>query len=362
MVQKSHVETINVEEELQKIQEPIWQEYKSYFTMKSKEVFHLDKISNYAKEDEFFWKSMLDYPERKGKYLRGALIYLTCEAMGGDPKKSIKTAAAMQASQDWILIHDDIEDKSVERRGKPTLHKIYGEAQAINSGDGIQMIMWKMLRDNGRILEERKAIAVYDEMYQMLMRTVFGQSVEIKWIEENRLDLGYEDVYFVVGGKTSYYTIAGPMRLGAIIAGTTPPQLDTLMEFGTYMGRAFQIKDDLLDLTSDFEGLKKQVGNDIYEGKRTVMLIHLIKNAGPVDKKKLLKVLNKTREQKSEDEVKWVIDSMKKYGSLDYGVKTAQEYADKATEIFEKKLTFLKEGKAKEILRALMKYIIVRNK
>lgn len=340
----------------------IWKEYQKYLPERSADTFRMDNIQKYRKEDDFFWKVVTDYPKRQGKYVRGTLILLTCEAMGGKQELAIKTAAAMQASEDWILTHDDFEDNSEERRGKPALHKIYGPEHAVNAGDALHMIMWKMLHENESVLGHEKASAVFNEMYKMLMRTVFGQSVEIQWTQENRKDLNDEDVFFVIGGKTSYYTIAGPMRLGAIIAGATPQQLETIFEFGTVLGRCFQIKDDLLDLTSDFDGLKKQIGNDLYEGKRTLMLMHLIKNVAGKDKEKLEIILEKDREHKTAEEIKWIIEKMKEYKSLEYGQKKAQELADQAMKIFNEKFTFMKENKAKKNMRSAINYILTRNK
>lgn len=350
------------EDILKENKERIWKEYKNYLPAHSKPTFWMDKISNYRKEDELFWKMVSDYPQRKGKYVRGALIVLSCEAMGGDSEKAVKTAAAMQASEDWILIHDDLEDGSLERRGAPALQKIYGTGQAVNAGDALHIIMWKMLRDNEKILGTEKTFAVMDEMERMLMRTVLGQAMEILWIEENRTDLEYEDVFFVIGGKTSYYTIAGPLRLGAIIAGATPTQLEALFEFGTLLGRCFQIRDDLLDLTSDFEGLKKQVGNDIYEGKRTLMLVHLLKNIQNKEREKLLSILKKKREQKTEEEVRWVIEQMKKNKSLQYCEDAAKKLADEAMNVFNEKCTFYREGPAKENLKQAIQFILTRKK
>lgn len=340
----------------------IWKEYQKYLPGKSSIPFRLDRIQDYGKEDDFFWKTVSDYPERQGKYVRGALILLVCEAMGIDEKKAALTAAAMQASEDWILVHDDIEDNSLERRGKPALHRVFGVPQSINAGDALHIIMWKMLKDNEKALGAEKAFRVMDEMNSMLMRTTLGQSVEIKWIEENRLDLDEEDVFFVIGGKTSYYTISGPLRLGGIIAGATEKQLEALFEFGFPLGRCFQIRDDILDVTSDFEGLKKQVGNDIWEGKRTLMLAHLLKNANRQDLEKIKAILRKSREQKTESEVRFIIEKMRGYGGIEYAEKKADEQKQEALKVFEQKLGFLSHEPGRSKLKAAVEFILNRKK
>lgn len=340
----------------------IWKEYRKYLAGSTKPAYAQDRIQDYKEEDAFFWKTISDYPERQGKYVRGALILLVCEAMGVDQKKAVLTGAAMQASEDWILIHDDLEDCSPERRGGQALHRIYGAAQAINAGDALHILMWKMLCGNEKVLGAEKTFRIMDEMNNMLMRTTLGQSVEIKWMEENRTDLTDKDVFFVIGGKTTYYTICGPMRLGGIIAGLNEKQLNALFEFGTPLGRCFQIKDDLLDITSDFEGLKKQVGNDIFEGKRTLMLMHLLRKANMEDLGKITAILKKKREEKSEAEVKFIISKMHEYGSIRYGEEKAEELKNQALKAFDEKLGFLSCEPGRSKLRAAIKFILERKK
>ncbi len=340
----------------------IWKEYQNYLPEHTKQVYGLDNIKGYPKEDAYFWETITDYPKRQGKYVRGSLIMLVCEAKGIPEEKAALTAAAMQASEDWILVHDDLEDQSLERRGKPALHRIHSVAQTINAGDALHIVMWKMLRDNEKVLGQEKAFKIMDEMNNMLMRTTLGQAVEIKWMEENRTDLTDEDVFFLIGGKTSYYTICGPLRLGGIIAGLNEKQLDALVEFGVPLGRCFQIKDDLLDLTSDFEGQKKQVGNDIFEGKRTIMLMHLLRNAKGKDLEKIKAILEKTRNQKAEEEVQFVIKKMKEHGSLEYSEKKAAELKKEALKVFEEKLGFLDKEPGRSKLKAAVDFIIERKK
>lgn len=340
----------------------IWGEYKKYLLGHTTPPCRLDRVQDYKKEDRFFWEAVSDYPKRQGKYVRGSLVLLVCEAAGFEQEKAALTGAAMQASEDWILIHDDLEDNSLERRGRPTLHRLYSAAQAINAGDALQIIMWKMLRDNEKVLGCEKALRVMDEMNSMLMRTTLGQSVEIKWTEENKLDLSDEDIFFVIGGKTAYYSICGPLRLGGIISGLSEKQLDLLFEFGIPLGGCFQIRDDLLDLTSDFEGQKKQVGNDVYEGKRTLMLGHLLRNADKSDLLKVKGIFGKKREQKTEEEVRYIIDKMRQYGSLEFGEKKAVELKEQALQVFDEKLGFLSKQPGRSKLKAAVDFILERKK
>lgn len=344
---------------LKKYRKIVWSEAKKYLKDPSYSK-HFSVPARYKKERNYHWRLVRDYPKRKGKYFRPTILLLTCEAMGGKAPYAIKTAAAMQISEDWLLIHDDFEDNSMERRGRPTLHRTYWPELAINAGDTLQIIMWKILADNLGKLGSQKADLIINEFYRILTRTTLGQSTEIKWSKENKLNFSDEDWFFIADGKTSYYTIAGPMRLGAIIAGATKDQLEKLTEFGVYLGRCYQLVDDILDVTSDFKGFKKQQGNDIYEGKRTVILGHLFRFANKRDKAKLASILMKTREQKTDKEVKWVIERMQHYGSIEYSKKLATKLKKKAQEIFQKKLIFLSRKPARSKLQALIDFVSER--
>lgn len=344
---------------LNKYKKVVWPEIKKYLCDPSlPPAFKITE--KYKKEAQFHWKVTKEYPKRKGKYLRPTLLMLTCESMGGRPQDALKTAAAMQVSEEWLLIHDDFEDGSWQRRGKPTLHIMYGPEHAVNAGDALHIIMWRILVDNGSILGANKTYLITDEFCRILARTALGQSAELQWIEDINKELSDNDWFFIADGKTSYYTIAGPMRLGAIIAGANTNQLNQLAEFGINLGRCFQLVDDILDLTSDFRGLKKQVGNDIYEGKRTVILGHLLRTADKVDKKRIISILEKGRDQKSEKEVTWIINKMHHYGSIEYARKLARDFKEKAQVFFEKDLKFLSNQPARNHLEELINFILER--
>jgi len=345
---------------LAKKRETVWKEIQKYLAV-PKFPGKMSIPKKYQDLLDFHWQMTRTYPDRRGKYVRPTLVLLAAESMGVTEKKAILTAAAMQTSEDWILIHDDIEDDSLERRGKPTLHRIYGTELAINAGDTLHIVMWKILRDNINVIGKEKTRKISDEFYQMLIRTTFGQTVEIKWIKENKQDLTDEDLFLILDGKTSYYTIAGPMRLGAILAGANKKQLEKIWEFGQKLGRCFQIIDDLLDLTSDFRGLKKQTGNDIYEGKRTAMLIHLLRNSNRNDKAKLNNIMKKSRGEKTKKEVVWVIKQMKKHGSLQYAKNLAEDLSKQALDFFEKELKFFNKEPARTQLKSAIDFIVNRD-
>ena len=355
--QKKSKEAIKV---LKQYREYVWPVINKYLAaVKYPEVFKVP--TKYKPLQTFHWEIAKDYPSRRGKYIRPTLLLLTAESMGIPKEKAIKTAAAMQLSEDWLLIHDDFEDNSLERRGKPTLHRIYGNELSVNAGDSLHILMWKIISDNNTLLKDGKVKEITDEFYRMLSRTALGQTAELKWTKENKTKITDADWFFIADGKTSYYTIAGPMRLGAIIANASNQQLNHLARFGSCLGRCFQLVDDILDIKSDFAGLKKQKGNDIYEGKKTMLLGHLLRKANTKDEKKIITILSKTRDQKSESEVFWIMKKMEEYGSIDYARNFSKKLKNQALEIFENDLKFLSNEPARSYLKSIINFVLERD-
>jgi geranylgeranyl pyrophosphate synthase len=290
-----------VQETLEKTKKLVWPEIKKYLKDPLYPTqFQIPK--RFASDVKTFWKINREYPERKGKYLRPTAVLLIAEAMGADIGLAIKTAAAMQLSEEWILISDDFEDNSEERRGKPALHKIYGSELAINASDTLETIMWKIIID-------LNSKALSGEFYKLIMRTALGQGVEQIWTNKKIKSVSNDEYFFIADSKSAYYSIAGPMRLGAIIANATSNQLDKITNFGLYLGRCFQLIDDLIDFEQD----KK-------EGKVT---------------------LANTK-------------------GIPYTRKLANEMKNKAKTIFNKDLDFLSHEPARTELKELMDFILER--
>lgn len=344
---------------LNKYKNIVWPEIKRYLVDPSfPKEFEIDR--RFAGLIKYHWKIVSEYPKRKGKYLRPTLLILTAQAMGADKKKSIKTAAAMQVSEEWILIHDDIQDNSPLRRGKPSLHKIFGNELAINAGDTLHSVMWKIIGDNMDLLGSKKTSDLIAEFHRIITRTTLGQTVDIKWFSEKKESISNNEYFLTSDSKSGYYSIAAPMRLGAIIANATNEQLESISKYGKYLGRAFQLTDDLLDVTSDFNGLK-QFGNDIYEGKKTLILGHLLRSISGNTKNKVLDIVGRPRNKKTTTEVNWVIDMMKKHKSTKYARDMATKYKMHADLIFETNLKFIKLQPFRNQLQKIADFVIERD-
>lgn len=307
-----------------------------------------------------FYEMMLDYPLRSGKGLRPAICMLTCEVFGGNPQEAFNTAAALELLQNWTLIHDDIEDGSDLRRGEPCLYRKHGIPIAINVGDGLHCKMWEMLHRNADLIGYERAFSIASEFSTLSNQVVEGQHMELSWVDSNRWNLTEVDYWAMCVQKTASYTCIAPCRFGAIIAGATEVELDRLTEIGMNLGVAFQIKDDVLNLIGEESKYGKEIGGDIGEGKRTLVLIHLLQSCVKADALRVIEIMSKPREDKQSDEIQEVLGFMEKYDSIRYAQQRSRELAQKASTKFNRDFEYLPDSRAKEIFQQLIHFVIER--
>ena len=292
----------------------------------------LPKSSPVAEVD-LLYRMMRDYPSRPAKGMRPFLCVSACRAAGGNGEDAILTAACIELFQHWILIHDDIEDGSELRRGGPTLHRKYGEPLALNAGDALHARMWSALSMNRETLGPVKTVRIIEEFSGMVNETTEGQHMELEWVAHKRWNLKESDYYEMCTKKTSWYTVAGPCRLGAIVAGASEEVLEKLKTFGLKLGVAFQIQDDALNLIGDQEKYGKEKSDDILEGKRTLIILHLLGSVGPDEKARLVSIMNKDRAAKTSAEVSYVLSLVEKHDAVGYARKRAAELMKEAVEV-----------------------------
>ena len=229
----------------------------------------------------------VEYLGRAGKGLRPALCLATCEAFGGDVEQALPSAAALELLHTAFLVHDDVEDESELRRGEPTLHQLYGQALAVNAGDGLALFGLGALRDNEHLLGRRLAARIWSEFDFMARLTVDGQARELGWLRDGRTDLTPDDYLDLIMRKTCWYTTLLPLRVGALIGARGDVDLAAMLRFGFFLGAAFQIRDDILNLTGSVARYGKEPLGDLREGKRTLMVIHLLAAAAPDDRERV---------------------------------------------------------------------------
>lgn len=235
-------------------------------------------------EDAPFYGLMLDYPLRRAKALRPALCVAACRALGGTVEAALPTAAALELYHNAFLIHDDVEDGSLLRRDEPTLHRKHGVPIAMNVGDGMLALALQPLLENTRLLGLGKALRILRLVARMARESAEGQAMELAWVREGRWALREKDYLRMVHKKTSYYSFITPMLVGGVIAGAGDEALRSLFVLGARMGTAFQIQDDALNLSAEPHAYGKEIGGDLWEGKHTLILIHMLRALPPAER------------------------------------------------------------------------------
>lgn len=300
-----------------------------------------------------------DYLLRPGKALRPALCLSTCGAFGGEVDRALPTAAALELFHTAFLVHDDVEDDSDLRRGLPTLHRRYGQAVAVNTGDALIVFGLAALDDNRRVLGRRLAARLVGEFQFMARHTVEGQAMELGWQRGGRLDLTPDDYLDLIMKKTCWYTTVLPLRAGALIGGHRP---DTaLVRFGFFLGAAFQIRDDVLNLTGGARYGKEILG-DIREGKRTLMLIHLLTVARRAERQRLERFLRLPPGQRTATMVEDVAGMMHAHGSIGFAEEFGRGIARSASMAFEEAFGHLPDSPEKRFIADLADYMVERDR
>jgi geranylgeranyl diphosphate synthase type II len=297
---------------------------------------------------------------REGKGIRPALCLATCRAFGGTLDRALPSAAAIELLHNALLVHDDIEDGSDYRRDRPTLHRQYGVPLAVNTGDAMNAMSLRMLKQNLRLLGPELTWRIFDEFDHMMIETIEGQAMELGWIRDNNCETKEEDYLLLVLKKTCWYSFIHPCRIGALIAGSEPAQLEAFNRFGYYLGTAFQIQDDVLNLAGDRKKYGKEIGGDLLEGKRTLILTHLFKNCSGYERQRLQAFFAKPRGHRLAREVAWIQELLQGNGSIEYARHVARAFAASAREEFEKVYGGAKGIEDVQFLRALLDYMVWR--
>jgi geranylgeranyl diphosphate synthase type II len=310
-------------------------------------------------EVDLLYRMMRDYPSRPAKGLRPFLCVVTCKAMGGEEEDALLSAASIELFQHWVLIHDDVEDQSELRRGQPALHKKFGESLAINAGDALHAKMWKSLLGNERRLGHAKTLKIMEEFSRLVDETTEGQHMELVWVRDGRWDLGESDYFEMCTRKTSWYTIASPCRLGAIAAGASDEDMAKLLQFGLKLGVGFQIQDDVLNLVGDKDKYGKAISDDLLEGKRTLILLRLMNQVGGGEKSRLLDVMGKERENKTEQDLQYVLSLMKEHGVIEYAHQHAADLVDESLSIL-RTIQWRGDAESLQLLESAARFAVER--
>lgn len=301
-----------------------------------------------------------EYPRRGGRMLRPSLCIATARAFGATMADAIRSAVALELLHNAFLVHDDIEDESEERRGRPTLHAMVGVPVAVNVGDALILLGLRALIDNHTRLGPRLALAVLAEAERMARESVEGQAVELGWRHDNALSLSEQDYLQMVLKKTCWYTTIYPTRVGALIGTRSDTDLDRFIRFGFFLGAAFQIQDDRLNLTGDPARYGKELDGDLREGKRTLMLLRLLELATPGERVRLAEILGAPRQARSAADLTWLRARMDAYGCLEYAQQVAHALAGAALHEFSRAFGPVPDSRDKRFLEAIVPWVLQR--
>lgn len=308
----------------------------------------------------WLYAPMREYPSRPGKAIRPALCMSAGRAFGANADDLLGLAVAIELLHNAFLIHDDVADGSEMRRGRPTLAASHGIAAALNAGDALAVVAGQVLRRATRRLDRDLADLVWGEFDTMALRTLEGQATEVGWQLDNVADLKPEDYLNLIMHKTCWYTTIHPLRVGAIVGSRGTAELAPLVRFGFHFGAAFQIRDDMLNLVGDEHAYGKEILGDLYEGKRTLPLVHLLATAQGADRDLVRDYLRRTRAERSPELVATVRALMDDYDSIVFATEFAEGILLVAEEYFEHAFANAAPGPDIDFLRALVPYVWAR--
>ena len=301
-----------------------------------------------------------DYQNRPAKFIRPALCLATARAFGAVGDEALGPAVAIELLHDAFLVHDDIADGSLLRRGHPTLHERHGVGLALNAGDALAVLAQRVLRQSLDRYSASLADRIAGEFEIMMLRSLEGQATELGWRRDTVVELTPEDYLDLILHKTCWYTTVHPLRVGALVGSGDRVDVSPMVRFGFYLGAAFQIRDDLLNLVGDERTYGKEILGDLHEGKRTLMLIHLLGAARGSDRALLGRYLRADRHERSADLVATVRSMMDHYGSIDFAADYAAGIAGAAIDAFEVAFAGARHDDAYRFVRALVPYMLER--
>jgi geranylgeranyl pyrophosphate synthase len=288
-----------------------------------------------------------------GKRLRPALCLITCEALKGDPELAMPFALATEVFHNFLLIHDDIEDGDTMRRDRATLWTTVGVPNAINIADFLiakayQLILAAPLPPATNLRLARIFSLAFE-------RTVEGQALDINLRGSADVTL---DVYLrIVELKTAYY-LALTWVGGAIVAGADDGATEALWDLGRCLGPAFQIRDDIIDLTEG-KGRGGEIGCDLREGKPSIFFAYVLdrKKGTAEERRRLIEILSKPREATTRSDVEWAIAFYRAAGAIEFAQGEARAFLGRAEEVLDK-LPF--DAAGKDVFRAISRFMIDR--
>jgi len=296
----------------------------NYISLYEAERKKINKILSTAlkkRKPESLYEPGLYILNSGGKRLRPLLVLLSAKAVGGKFTNAYNAAAAVEMLHNFTLVHDDIMDNADKRRGRLTLHKKYNDNTAILTGDSLLSIAYEyLLKDcNGNSKQ------VINAFTHGLIEVCEGQSLDTDF--EQRKNVSISEYLLMIKKKTAAMAEMC-CKIGAFLGGGSRSQVNALGNYGMNLGIAFQIQDDLLDISADEKKFGKTIGGDLVEGKKTFLFLEALEKSKGENRKKLLKVIERKGIRRNQVKTyKLIYDEL---GVLNDARKKIQYYTDKA--------------------------------
>jgi geranylgeranyl diphosphate synthase, type I len=322
------------------------------------EAFHSDDLSLYGViryhlgwVDEHFSPMNAD----GGKRMRPMICLLSTGAADGDPGQAIPVAAAMEFLHNFTLMHDDIQDRSELRRGRPTVWRRWGEAQAINAGDATFAIsQLALLRADHGTLPAETVLEIMNEFNRMTLQIVEGQVLDLGF--EQRWNVSQDDYLRMISGKTAAI-VRFATWAGSRIAGCSETTSDQFSEFGQLLGLGFQIRDDFLGIWGDDSTTGKKSGDDIRGRKRSIPIIMLLDSVSERQRAELQRIYE--QDEILPEHVETITEMLDEHGIAERVQALTERYHDRATTLIAENAT---PGPFRESLLSLAAGLVDRSR
>ena len=286
--------------------------------------------------------------EGGGKRVRPTVLLLVAEAFGCPPDRALPAALAVEVFHNFTLVHDDIMDEADERRGRPTVHVKWDLGTAILAGDMMMGLSYDLLGE----VEGGDEAALYDVYHPMVEQLCTGQALDASFEEQS--DVSVEAYLDMIDGKTAAL-LSACFELGAVLGDASPDAQRELRTAGQLVGRAFQVQDDLLDLTADGEEWGKAVGGDLVTGKKTFLTLRALERADGSEYDWFARIV--TDGGLPPADVPEARDRMERLGVFDDAKEAVRRYSDRARE----HLQVLPEGPPADALHWLIDQMEARS-
>jgi octaprenyl-diphosphate synthase len=323
-------------------------------TSNAKEVFELLRDDLAAIEREFgrdtvsTVRAITDIGEHLraggGKRIRPALLLLSAKLFRHDERSAVRLGAVVEIIHTATLVHDDIIDEAKTRRGRPAANTRWGNSKCVLAGDWLYMQAFK-------IAVQERNFKILDVLIELTQQMVEGELLQMEKLGKC---ISLEEHFDLIFRKTAcLFSVS--MRMGALLGKATEEQESRLGEYGRHLGLAFQIVDDVLDLTASEAVLGKPVASDLREGKVTMAVIHALDHCTPAERKLVEAVLEERAFITVPHEQ--ILDMLKRYGSIQYAYDEAAKHA----ELAKRAICTFPDSEIKRALLMIPEFVVERS-